>query len=300
MTKFRLILLWLAISQMSLGQTKKTLIPFELTTYNNISIRAILNQKDTVQLMFHTGATYVTLTEDATKKLKSIAFDKTIDGIKSWGGQTDGARVSEHNSLAIEGLAWENLSITENKLSGQFTDGKFGFDLFENKVVEIDYEKKIITVSDKLPKRIKGYEKHKLTYKNGLMIVEAQCNVGKDSILTNSFFLHSGYAGSILIDDKFAKDHNLNEKLKITGEKELKDSYGNILKTKKAILPIFKLGNQALSDIPVSFFISDLGIQKISAVGGDVLRRFNWIIDAKREFIYLKPNANFEVPYSKV
>jgi hypothetical protein len=300
MRKSRLILLMLAISQISVGQAKKTLIPFELTTHNNISIRAILNQKDTVQLMFHTGATYMTLTEDATKKLKSIAFDKTIDGIKSWGGRTDGARVSEHNSLAIADLTWDNLSITENKFSGASTDGKFGLDLLENKVIDIDYDKKIITVSDKLPNRLKGYEKHKLTYKNGLMIVEATCNVSKDSVLTNSFFLHSGYAGSILIDDKFAKDHKLNERLKITGEKELKDSYGNVLKTKKAILPIFKLGNHTLRDVPVSFFISDLGIQKISTVGGDVLRRFNWIIDAKREFIYLKPNWNFGLVYSKV
>jgi hypothetical protein len=290
----------LAISQTLVAQKNKTVIPFQLTSYNNISIKAILNQKDTLQLMLHTGATYMTLTEDATKKLTSISFDKTIDGIKSWGGRTDGARVSEHNSLAIEGLTWDDLPITENKFSGPSTDGKFGLDLLENKVIDIDYDKKIITVSDKLPKRLKGYEKHKLTYKNGLMIVEATCDVSKDSVLTNNFFLHSGYAGSILIDDKFAKDHNLNERLKITGEKELKDSYGNILKTKKAILPTFRLGNQALADIPVSFFIGDLGIQKISALGGDVLRRFNWVIDAKREFIYLKPNRNFGLVYSKL
>jgi hypothetical protein len=285
------------ISQIALGQKGKTFIPFQLTAYNNIAVKAILNQKDTVQLMLHTGATDVTLTETAVKKLLTPIFDKTIDGIKSWGGTTDGARISNNNSLAIAGLKWDSLTIAENKNSGQFTDGKFGLDLFGDKFIEIDYDKKIIIVSDKLPKRLKDYEKHKLTYENGLLFLEADCTIENENNLANKFFLHSGFAGGILFDDKFANENQLSEKLKITGEKELKDSYGKILRTKKAILPVFKIGKNLLQDIPVSFFISDLGIQKVSAIGGDIIKRFNWIIDAKRNFVYIKPNSNFHISY---
>jgi hypothetical protein len=300
MLKYCITFWLLAISQIAVGQTSRTVIPFQLTSFNNISIRAILNQKDTVQLMLHTGASSITLTEDAVKRLKSPIFDKTIDGIESWGGQTDGARVSEHNSLTIERLKWDSLTITENKLSGQFTDGKFGLNLFKGQFVEIDFGKSVIIISAKLPKRLKGFEKHKLAYENGFMFIEANCEITKDSFLTHRFLIHSGYAGSILLDDKFANDNKLGEKLKIIGEKELKDSYGNVIKTQKAILPAFKMGTHVLSDISVGFFAGAIGRQKISSIGGDVLKRFNWIIDAKRGFIYLKPNENFTLPYSKV
>jgi hypothetical protein len=300
MLKYSITVLMIAVSQLTVAQANEKVIPFELTSFNNISIKAILNKKDTIQLMLHTAATDVTLTEEATKRLSSLFFNKTIDSIKSWGGKTGDARVSEHNLLSIEEFTWDSVTITENKYSGQFTDGKCGLDLFENKYLAFDFDKKIITISDKLPKGLNGYEKHKLTFENGFMFIEAGCVIEKDSILTNRFIIHSGYAGSILLDDKFANDHTLSQKLKIIGEKELKDSYGNIIKTQKAILPFFKIGKQTLSHISVSFFAGAMGRQKISAIGGDVLKRFNWIIDAQRAFIYLKPNTNYKLPYSKV
>ncbi len=291
----------LAVSQMAFGQANKTLIPFQLTSFNNISVKAILNEIDTVQLMFHTAANAVTLTEAATKNLKSLSFDKSIDGVESWGGLSNNVRLSQHNTLKIENLSWKEVKITENKHSGQFTDGKFGIDLFKDKVMQIDFDKKIIVISDNLPKKLKKYSKLKLIYENEMMFVAANCEVEAGSNgVSNKFLLHSGYGGSILLDDQFANEHKLNEKLKIIDEKDLKDSYGNVLKTKKAILPAFKIGDFVLSDISVGFFPGAIGRQKMSSMGGDVLKRFNWIIDAKREYIYLKPNKNFQMPYSKV
>jgi hypothetical protein len=300
MLKFILLFFALAISQIAFGQTSKTIIPFDLTSYNNISIKAILNQKDTLRLMLHTGATDLTLIESAVKRLKSISFDKTIDGVKSWGGTTDGVRESVNNKLSIEGLNWDSLTITENKYSGQFTDGKCGLDLFDGKYLAFDFDKKNITVSQKMPKKLKGYEKHKLTYQSGMLFIEAACKTEKDSVFTHKFLIHSGYAGTILLDDAFANNHKLSEKLKITDEKALKDSYGNVIKTQKAILPEFQIGTKTLSDISVGFFPGGLGRQKMSAIGGDVLKRFNWVIDAERKFIYLKPNKNYDMAYSKV
>jgi hypothetical protein len=84
------------------------------------------------------------------------------------------------------------------------------------------------------------------------------------------------------------------------GEKELKDSYGNIIKTQKAILPAFKIGNTTLSHVPVGFFAGAIGRQKMSIIGGDILKRFNIIIDAQREYIYLKPNSLKKSGYTNV
>ncbi|RZL55661.1 MAG: hypothetical protein EOO93_19100 [Pedobacter sp.] len=71
-------------------------------------------------------------------------------------------------------------------------------------------------------------------------------------------------------------------------------------KTKKAILPTFALGNINLNNVSVGFFEGAIGRQKMSIIGGDVLKRLNIIIDAKREFIYLKSNKLKNLAYSNV
>ncbi len=292
--KSGMVIILTAVCQLVYGQEKKqTLnpekaytIPFQLTAYNNLSVQAILNQKDTVQLMFHTAANALTLTQEATQKLKTLHFDETTDGVQSWGGQANSSRMSKHNSLQIGKLKWENVYIWENTNSGQNTDGKFGIDLFENKVIAIDFDIQTIEIRANLPRRIRKYAKLPLTFKNDNLFVTANCIIG-DSTFGNQFLLHSGYSGDLLFDDNFVSAHKLGEKLKIIGEKDLKDSFGNVIKTKKAILPSLKIGNTSLSDVPVGFFEGAIGRQKMSIMGGAVLKRFNLVIDAKRAFIYV-------------
>jgi hypothetical protein len=280
-------------------QQKRISIPFTLTEFNNLSVRAILNQKDTVQLMFHTAANDLTLTEEAIHKLRTIHFDNKADSVQSWGGSANSSRLSKNNFLEIAGVIWERVPIWENKNSGQHTDGKFGIDLFKNKVIEIDFDKMLVNIYTTLPKISREYNKLALTFENDLMFVEGEFEIDK-TIYRNKFLLHSGYPGAVLFDDKFVVDNKLGDKLKITGEKSLRDSYGNILKTKKAVLPKFTIGNEQLTDVPAGFFEGAIGRQKMSILGGDILKRFHWIIDAKREYVYLRPGKSITGNYSNL
>lgn len=63
-----------------------------------------------------------------------------------------------------------------------------------------------------------------------------------------------------------------------------------MLKTQKAILPAFLIGKQRLTDVPVAFFGGALGRQKMSVLGCEILKRFDWILDAKREYVYIRLN----------
>ena len=280
------------------GQNADFAIPFKLTEHNNLSVQAILNQRDTVNLMFHTAASSMTLTEEAVKKLQSITFAGSTEGVKSWGGDSNSARLSENNTIQIGAMRFEHISISENKFSGPLTDGKFGIDLFDKQVIQLDFDQNMLTIRTDLPKDVKKYTKLKLIFEDEMMFLEATSKIGK-KLLKNKFLLHSGYSGDLLFDDQFVSDHKVEDKVEIIGEKELKDSYGNIIKTKKAILPTFTIGSAKLSKVPVGFFSGALGRQKMSILGGDILKRFNIIIDAQREFIYLKPNRLFKGEYFK-
>ncbi|WP_080054820.1 aspartyl protease family protein [Spirosoma aerolatum] len=295
-----LVLLFTLPSQALFGQRTNTTypysVPFQLTSHNNLSVRAVLNEQDTVKLMFHTAANAVTLTEEALKTVKSLTF-AGADSVKSWGGSNNTSRFSTNNRLQIGGRTWPNTPIWENKNSGPETDGKFGIDLFEGKVIELDFDTSRMTIHETLPSKITQYEKLKLIVANDMLFLEAHCMVGNQT-LKNQFLIHSGYSGAILLDDQFVAEHKLDDVLNVISEKELKDSFGNVIKTQKAILPGLTIGSQPLANVPVGFFKGALGRQKMSILGGDILKRFNLIIDAKREYVYLKPNRLLKTAYS--
>lgn len=285
-------------AQVTCAQNSSPLtFPFRLTSDNNISIKAILNDRDTLDLMFHTASSSLTLTEDATKRMKNIVFERT-DTVRSWGGNANASRYSKDNTLRIGDKKWNNLRIWENTNSGPETDGKFGLDFFADQAVEIDFDKKVIVIHPQLPRKIKKYQRLDLAFVHDMMFADGKLKIG-DSTITNRFLIHSGYSGTILVDDKFAADHQLISRLPVVAEQVLKDSFGNKLKTSKAVLPIFSFGNSEFFSIPISFFSGAIGRQKMSIVGGDLLKRFNLIIAKDRKSIYLKASKFRETEYWK-
>ena len=288
MIKYSLPAILTCLSLTLFAQEKEYTIPFRLTDHNNLSVQAIVNGHDTVQLMFHTANYGLELTAASIRRLADLHFERT-DTVKSWGGDVNESRVSQHNSLQIGELQWTDLPVWEDVNSGQGTDGKFGPDLFSHKTIEIDFDRGVLVVRTSLPDKARKYARQKLTFEKGNMFMEAVCKIGKER-LTNRFLIHSGYGGALLLDDQFVARSKAEEKLKIIGEKDLKDSYGHVLKTEKAILPLLVIGGKKMHDVPVGFFHGAIGRQKMSVMGGDLLKRFNWIIDARREYIYLKPN----------
>ena len=279
--------LLICYSQLLFGQNKNDTIPFILTPSNNIAIPAIFNNKDTTLLMFHMGSTAVVLLKTAIEKMSSIHLDKTAN-VTSWGGNTT-TGYSDFNTLQIEGLQWDSVSITEARHSGKGTDGKFGWNLFEDKIFEINFDENKIILYTILPQLDEEYQQFNIEVNRGSILVEGEVRVG-DNHYKNKFMLHSGYGGTLLLDDEFVAKHNINEKLPVISESELKDSYGNIIKTKKATLPALSFGTIQFSNLPIGFFEGAIGRQKMSVIGGDILKRMNIIIDMNQGYIYLKPS----------
>ena len=295
MIKLKIYLLakLLFISLWATAQQPDT-IAFQLTDHNNISIQATLNSADTVQLMFHTAANGVTLIEEAAGRCSSIRWNAKEE-VKSWGGESK-SRYSESNTLQIGVFQWEDISIWENTNSGPTTDGKFGPNLFDNKIIEIDFDNSILILHYQLPEAITGFEKLPLRYQNGFMFIDGVSTVG-EQIYPNQFLIHSGYGGTILYDDQFVSESKIGLHINITDEQELKDSYGNAIKTKKGSLPNLTIGTESFNDIPVGFFEGSIGRQKMSVLGGNLLKRLNIIIEANRAHIYIKPNSLKGLPY---
>lgn len=272
-------------------------LAFTLTPFNNISIPAIFNSTDTLNLMFHLaqGAS-ISLIETATAKARSLNFDQKVDDVNSWGGKTD-SRFSEKNSLALGPFQWDDLTIYEDKHSGKLTDGKFGPYLFKDKVLEIDFDKDQLIVHTQLPEDLSAYQAFDLNTNRGMLFLKADLDLDKEEVLTQEFLIHSGYSGALLLDDEFVSKNKISDKVQVYSESQLLDSHGNVIKTKKAILPEFTIGKSSFEKVPIGFFEGKIGRQRMSVMGVDLIKRLNWLIDLKNEKVYLKQNVIYDTPY---
>lgn len=261
-------------------------IPFTLTAHNNIVVAAVVNDRDRFDLMLHTAATDVMLTEDAVRRATAIAFAGNAQ-VESWGGRSE-SRYSVGNRLRVGGLERDGVRIVEDKNSGYGTDGKFGLDFFRGHVVEIDFDHRRIAVYDRVPEKAAGYRTLDLINEDDSLFVEADCMIDGKAY-RNRFLIHSGYSGGVLLDDDFAARSGVDGKIAITEESALQDSFGNTIKVKKGVLPAFVLGGARVVDVPTGFFSGAIGTQKMSVIGGDVLKRFNLIFDVAGGRLYLAP-----------
>ena len=274
---------------------RKDTIPFRLTSHNNIVIEAILNQRDTLQLMLHTAASAVSLTREATQRLANLSFDDP-QLVHSWGG-IDSTGYADGNSLQIGAFTWEEMRVWESENSGPETDGKFGITLFDNRIIEFDFEASQLIIHTQLPNLSSDFEQKALAFNRNLMFLQGKGHT--DSLqFENQFLIHSGYAGAVLFDDVFATSNQLAEQLEIISESSLSDSYGNILKTKNAVLPGLSIGNTDFKEIPVSFFEGAIARQKMSLIGGNLLKRFHLFLDLQQAYVYLKPNNLANLPFT--
>lgn len=280
------------------GQTKTEAttaieIPFQLTRWNNLSVKGRLGDQHAMAFMFHTGVDSVSLTTQAVERA-GLKLANQGDA-ESWGGRST-LRWGKVPRISIGPITFENLTVFESQKSGHGTDGKFGLPQLGTGYVEINFDQKMLVAHRKLPTKVAQWRHTDIEIQNGLMFVEATLPLGGERI-KHKFMLHSGYSGFMLLDDAFIAAHPDVAKLEIIEESQLTDSAGKTLKTQKAKLPKIEMLRYQFESAPVSFFSGGIGRQKMSVLGSDFLKRFNGLFDLKNNRLYLQPNQNFRSPY---
>ena len=212
-------------------------IPFTLTESNNISVRVVINGTEPLNLLFHTAVDSISLTTAAVKKMQTLVVNESVE-VESWGGTADSG-MSRGNRVQIGDLEWNDQTIFVDGLSGPGTDGKFGPNLFAEKILEINFDNRELVIHPTLPKSASDatstYQRLDLSIKQGSMYIAGELAVG-DNRFTNQFMVHSGFGGTALLDDEFVRVHQLASLLETISERELKDSFGNVLRTRKVKL----------------------------------------------------------------
>ena len=268
-------------------------IPFTCTAADNVVVRATLNGRDPVDLMFHTAIDSVSLTKAAIARLTTFGSHGSID-VSSWGGTTS-ARHSRGNTLQIGPLTWSDLELTESELSGPGTDGKFGPNLFAGKFVELDFDRGELRLHPALPPHAAQFECLELEERDGMLFVVGEARVGERAGRT-PLLLHTGFGGTALLDEQFVHEQGLPT-APDPNAPTLQDSYGKPVPTQRLQLTTLRLGTLVFHDVPAAVFGGQLGGRRTSVLGGTLLTRMNLIFAADRRHLYVRPNARFAAPW---
>lgn len=271
-------------------------IPFTLGMDSRIYLKGNVNNSDTLDFLFDTGAGSCVITSSIIDKKVKL----TINGSQKNSG-VDGVAVvgkSYKNTFQINNLKWENVPLLSIDYQNPKFDVILGWVAFEDKIVEIDYEKKMMIIHHSLPELSDEYSKLDFKLIEGIPYVKLKLVVsGRES--EGWFDFDTGSDGTLVVGQKFAAKNSFHT-MKQIGTAKSTGSAGKKIISKLVSLPKLKIGDFEMYQIPLSIQQQEIeNVEHNENIGNKILKRFNTIIDFKNNYIYLKPNNLFYSPMLK-
>jgi len=269
-------------------------ILFTLGRGGKIFVRGSVNGSDTLDLMFDTGANNVVLSKSAFGKGAKLRFSGTRENA-AFGG-TITVRESRGNLLEVGGLRWRGVPIIAiDRADG---DGIIGYNVFEDKSVEVDYGRRIIVVRDAPPALGAGYVELPTRLRNGLIFVQATLLDG--GAHPGWFELDTGASWALYVGHPFAAASRFPGAMERLGERSSGGMGTGRVRTDLVRLPALRLGRHELRGVPVDLERPSGEQQRGDGIlGMDVLRRFDTVIDLREYRVWLRPNGHVAEAYDE-
>jgi len=270
-------------------------IPFTLTSFNAICVQAVINGTDTLKMHFDASAFDFRLTRDAVLKKTKLLSDQP-DAVA---GKTapDYNKMNHVATLQMGNKVWSNPPLGTTKLTAHDMDGRFGWNLFEGKQVEIDYDRMLLIIHSSPPKDLKGYVRSKMGFARSFPYIKGTFAIAGKKY-TGNFMMDTGSEGAIILDSAWVSEQNFPIDLKLIRSSILRDPRGVKYETRTVISPGFNINSFGLANIPTLLLpAKNPAGFPINFLGNDLLKRFNMILDFENDYVYLKPNKLMGVKY---
>lgn len=273
-------------------------IPITITR-GKLHLHGSVNGSRLLDLIFDTGSNVNWLHRAALNKGAVMAIDGAATSL-GMGGRIEHT-TSSANRLEIGGLRWEHEPFMFAERFGDHSeDGIIGYTVFQDKVLEIDYDRMVMIVHDTLPDSAREYSKTRMSFVGPLTAVEVGVG-GHVSRASGHFILDTGGGGAMNVNMMFAKANGLPGTFKRIGTSSSRGGGTGTRSNTVVRVPELTLAGFALQNVPIHVETRAAYAETPTHAGTlnmEVLSRFNTILDYRRNTAFFKPNARFRAPFA--
>jgi hypothetical protein len=250
-------------------------IPFTLTANSAIHVKSTINDTATLDLHFDASSFDLALLTANYKKFRPLS------------------------KLQIGALTWTHPRLYNASRTATDMDGRFGWNLFAGRYVELDYDHSLLIVHSKRPKDLKGYTRTKLDYFRSFPAIKATI-VAKNKTYTGNFILDTGSDQGVFLDSAWRSQNDFPTDLTLLNTSVMHDGGGHKYETKIVESPSIDISGIDFAAVPTWLLNTrnPAGFE-INLLGNDLLKRFNIVFDFQNDYLYLKPNQLFNSPFKK-
>jgi hypothetical protein len=270
-------------------------IPFTLTADNAISVKTIMNDADTLLLHFDASSFDFHFTQNAILKKTKLLVNRA-DALAGKASPNYN-NLNKATKLQMGSMVWQQVEILPTLITADGMDGRFGWNLFEGRQVELDYDKNIMIIHSQLPKDLKGYVKSKIGFARSYPYINGTFEIAGKKYNGN-FSMDTGSGQALILDSAWVSNQHFPKDLKLIKSTVLSDPRGNKYEIKIVKAPVYRLNGFALTNIPTLLLAgkNPMGYE-INYLGNGLMKRFNMILDFEKDNIYLKPNKLTPLKY---
>ena len=274
------------------------IIPMEV---NGSELSFILDTGVSSSILFNlTDQDSIQINEVSTITLKGLGDGPPIEALKS---EHNRFRIGKSNSINQELFVVLDRELNLSTSLGRPVHGIIGYDVFNSFVVEVNYSKKYLRLY-----RPESFKKEKVSklheipiqIQNKKAFVEGVVTLEDDTERQVKLLVDTGSSDAIWLFQDLEKglevpDKNYEELL---GKGLSGDIHG--LRTK---IKAFRIGDYQLIETKAAFpyresFAHIINLKdRNGSIGGEVLKRFNMVVDYKNERLYLKKNSYYKDPF---
>jgi hypothetical protein len=270
-------------------------IPFSIGDDLKIHITGKIDESAPLDLLFDTGADTLALFPSGLAKCPNLRVDGSVKNAGIGGVVT--CRTSSDNRVKLGALRWDHESIVLIDKQVDHADGVVGHNLFEDKVVEIDYDAMLLRIGDAVPGRARSWTALPIRFNGTLPALQVRFECGPGAF-AEWLVMDTGSDMSVQLNGGSAETRRLLGAMKRLGSGRAGGTGDGMIRNEVALLPRLGLGKEGLRELPIHIEESSGATRASSGrLGMDVLKRFNTVLDFRNDVSYLSPSSLYGDPY---
>ena len=287
------------------NRRRAVIIPFEWQS-NLIVVPVSINNSDTLNFILDTGISMNMITDPDVARDLNLKYVRKVNVLGVGQGSALEARVSVGNRIRLPGVKAEGQNVvvlSEDMLQlssyvGMPVHGIFGFELFRNFVVKIDFRTRQITLYKPETYRYRGRgQQIPIVIEDTKPYLYASATYADNREVPIKVILDTGAGHALSLDVDTRGDIQLPDKII---RAQLGRGLNGIIHGSLGRLEKVRIGTFELQHVITSFPDTNSlagqvarNLKRQGNIGCELLKRFTVIFDYSRKHVILKPNRRF-------